>query len=424
METESHIKRPHYAWYILASCIAFYGATMGILINTQGIFMPPMLKDLGWSATQYSAAGIISGLVSVLTLLIVDKVYKRFPTKWVLFISVFIYAAGFLLKAFTHNYLYYCCICALLGIGAAFVLYVPAPMLINAWFHQKKGFALGICMLSSGIAGAVMNPIVSALIESLGWRTAVLINSAIAMIVACPIVLIVVRKTPEEIGMLPYGARTNVHSLSEARTDDHGKAAQQFFSSRFSGRQKTGKFIICLLLATLLNLLSCVSSHLANFAASRGLAAAIGATLTTALMLGNLSSKAVMGVCMDKYGKKTTLLISMILVAVSYFGLGLSGEVVVLMFICAFFLGITAAHNTIVMPSMVETFAIGDEYTRIISKVSMGTMLASAFSGVITSGLFDLTGAYSPVWILYGSIEIVCIVLLLIFYKKSGKTSV
>jgi len=418
METESHRKKPHYAWYILISCIAFYGATMGILINTQGIFMPPILKDLGWSATQYSATGIISGLVSVVTLLFVDKVYRKFPTKWVIFFSVLIYAAGFFLKGYTDNYIYYCGVCALLGVGAAFVLYVPAPMLINAWFQEKKGFAIGICMLSSGIAGAIMNPIVSALIESMGWRNAVRINSAIAAVIACPIVLIIVRKSPEDMGLLPYGATRPALKPGTEGAQSHGKAAQEFFNNRYSGQEKRNKFIICLILATMLNLLSCVSSHLANFASSLGLAAAIGATLTTSQMLGNLSSKAVMGVCMDKFGKKKTLLISMILVSAAYFGLGFNGGIVVLLFVCAFFLGITAAHNTIVMPAMVETYAIGDEYTKIISKVSMGAMLASAFSGLITSGLYDLTGSYAPVWILYGLLEIICIVLLLRFYKE------
>ena len=87
--------------------------------------MPPMLKDLGWSATQYSAAMIVSGLVSVLTLTFVDKVYKKFSVKPVLLASVMLFAVGYLLKTFTHSYLYYCIIMAVIGVGGAFVLYVP-----------------------------------------------------------------------------------------------------------------------------------------------------------------------------------------------------------------------------------------------------------------------------------------------------------
>ena len=92
------------------------------------------------------------------------------------------------------------------------------------------------------------------------------------------------------------------------------------------------------------------------------------------------------------------------------------------MYVAALLLGITAAHNTMVMPSMVETFAIGDEYTGAISKVSMGTMLASAFSNIITSGIYDLTGTYATVWFIYAGIEMVCLVLLCVFYKNKLKT--
>jgi len=422
MNTVSHNKKPHYAWYILVSCIAFYSATMGMLINTRGIFMPPILKEMGWSATQYSATDIISGLASVATLTFVDKIYKKCSTKWVLFYSVFLYALGFFLKSFTHTYIYFCCVCGFIGVWGAFILYVPAPMLINAWFEEKKGFALGICLLSSGLAGAIMNPIVSSLIENLGWRRAGMISSTIPAIIACPIILIFVKKTPEEMGLLPYGAKpksaeSSGPELHERFDKDHGKKAQEFFNNRFSKKEKTAKFIVCIILAAMLNVLSCISVHLANFASSKGLAAIIGATLTTACMVGNLSSKAIMGVCMDKFGKLGTLLTTMTLVAVAYICLGLSGDLLIVMYICAFVLGITAAHNTIVMPSMIETFAIGDEYTKYISKVSMGTMLASGFCGVITSGLYDLAGSYSPVWLLFGGLQIICIILLLQFYK-------
>lgn len=419
MDAETHIKKPHYAWLILASCIAFYSSTMGMLVNTQGIFMPPILKEFGWSATQFSIPTIISGVVSVLTLTFVDKIYKRFTLKPVLLIAVFLYQLGFMLKSLTHSYMYYCATMVLIGISGAFVLYVPLPMLLNAWFEKKKGFAMGMAFLSSGLAGAVMNPIISTVIENSGWRLAFVAVAGIAMTISLPFLIFVITEKPQDKGMFPYGANEAARKISIDNADpDHGKAAQEYFNSRFSAGEKRQKFILCITLAALLNLLSIISSHLPNFASSLGLAAAIGATVTSAQMVGNLTSKAVVGSCMDKFGKYKTILISMIIVFFGYVLLGLSSKAVILMYVAAVMLGITAAHNTMVPPAMVETFAIGDEYAKYISKVSMGTMLASAFANTITSGIYDLTGSYCIVWFVYAGIEIVCIVLLVMFYNK------
>ena len=421
MQKTRNYKKPHYAWWILASCIAFYSATMGALVNTQGIFMPPMLSEFGWSATQYSAASIISGLSAVAALTFVDKLYNRFGVKRVLLISVFLYELGFMLKTFTRGYLYYCGISALIGVSSAFVLYVPVPLLINAWFKEKRGFALGTAMLSSGVAGAVLNPIISGIISSSGWRIGIVAVSGIAMCISLPFLIFVVRGKPEDMGLRPYGEGGDAAEKANVNPD-HGKEAEKFFSNRFSPKDKHRKLIICIIMAALLNLLSVISAHLANFAASLGLATAIGATLTSSQMIGNLLSKATMGLCMDRFGKFKVLLISMIFVTIGYLLLGLSTGAVILMYAAAFLLGITAAHNTMVMPAMVETFAIGREYAGFISKVSMGTMLASAFSNIITSSIYDLTGAYTTVWFVYAGIELVCAVLLCVFYRNKLKT--
>ena len=379
--------------------------------------MPPMLKDLGWSATQYSAAMIVSGLVSVLTLTFVDKVYKKFSVKPVLLASVMLFAVGYLLKTFTHSYLYYCIIMAVIGVGGAFVLYVPVPMLLNAWFVEKRGFAIGIAVLSSGVAGAVLNPIISSLIQSLGWRTAIIITAAISMAISMPFLIFVVRGKPEDMNLLPYGATKGNADINA----DYTKNAEAHVNARFSKKEIRKKFVLCLVLASLLNLLSVVSSHLANFAQMLGLAAAVGATVTSTNMVGNILSKAVLGSCMDHFGQYKAILVSMAVVFVGYILLALSPKFIPLMYIGALLLGTTAAHNTMIAPAMVENFAIGEEYTKYISKVSMGVMLASAFAHTVASGIMELTGTYVTVWILYAFLEMGCIILLTIFYGRNER---
>ena len=87
------------------------------------------------------------------------------------------------------------------GIASAFLLYVPVPMMLNAWFRKKRGLATGIAMMAMGIGGAVMNLILGGVIERSGWRTATYVQGAISIIIAAPFILLFAVKTPKDKGM-------------------------------------------------------------------------------------------------------------------------------------------------------------------------------------------------------------------------------
>ena len=46
------------------------------------------------------------------------------------------------------------------------------PILINRWFAVKEGLMMGIQMAFVGLAGAVLQPVASFLIEKTGWQNA------------------------------------------------------------------------------------------------------------------------------------------------------------------------------------------------------------------------------------------------------------
>ena len=48
----------------------------------------------------------------------------------------------------------------------------------------KRGLAISIALSGSGFGGAILSPIVSSLIVSVGWRSAFLVLAAICMVAA------------------------------------------------------------------------------------------------------------------------------------------------------------------------------------------------------------------------------------------------
>ena len=139
-------------------------------------------------------------------------------------------------------------------------------------------------------------------------------------------------------------------------------------------------------------------------------------------MAGNIISKAAMGPAVEKKGILGSGAVIAGLIAFGFFVIAAGFQSTPVIMAVAFTTGITACSNTLIIPNLLDTFVTGDNYVHMLSRCSMGTMLAGAFSAVLSSALYDGFGDYRPVFLVYGILETVnIIVLLTVFRTKSRK---
>ncbi|MBK8026584.1 MAG: MFS transporter [Chloroflexi bacterium] len=93
-----------------------------------------------------------------------------------------------------------------LGICGAAVLYDPAFAVVAHWFHARRSTALVVITLAAGLASTIFLPLSDALLNAFGWRMAVLILGLFLGVVTIPLHLLVLRRRPEDMGLLPDGA--------------------------------------------------------------------------------------------------------------------------------------------------------------------------------------------------------------------------
>ena len=72
-----------------------------------------------------------------------------------------------------------------------------------------------------GLGGFILSPVIANLITNFGWRQTYFIMGLVTLVIGLPIVLFVIKKTPEEVGLEPYGADEDDHSVnsSKAKTE-------------------------------------------------------------------------------------------------------------------------------------------------------------------------------------------------------------
>lgn len=270
---------------------------------------------------------------------------------------------------------------------------------------------MGIAMLSSGITGAVFNPLLNEAILARGWRFASYINGLIAMSVSLPFILLFIAKSPKDLGLEPYGTSEDSEETRETNVlPENTKDCQKSIPRK----QKKKYFRYCFALAIILLLISVIPGNLPYYAVENGMSSSVGAALLSAALFGNMISKLLLGLSADHFGPKITWMASISLVIPALAILLNSSAPIALLFIAAFLSGITAANNTMVVPSLISTFSGGDEYMSFISKCSVGTMISSTFSGFLVSLVHDYGNTYRPVFIIFVILEAACLGMLLI----------
>ena len=96
-----------------------------------------------------------------------------------------------------------------IGLVTACVLYEPAFAIVSAWFVRKRSLALTVLTFIGGFASVIFVPLAAWLQQRYEWRAALLIFAAALALVTIPIHAALLRRRPQDLGLLPDGlART------------------------------------------------------------------------------------------------------------------------------------------------------------------------------------------------------------------------
>ncbi|MBQ9620767.1 MAG: MFS transporter, partial [Atopobiaceae bacterium] len=200
-------KRFHYAYAIVASCIAITCLPCALVLSCAGIFFTPVSEFFGVPKASFTLYFSVLNIMMMLTLPLAGNHLSRLDARKVLSGATILAGVGLIGMSFGTSMPWFYVCGAVLGFGMAPLIYMAVPTLINNWCVKKVGFFVGLCMAFTGIGGVIFNPIGTAIIQSgpEGWRLAYRVFGLIVLIGTLPFTLFVVRSKPEDKGLLPYG---------------------------------------------------------------------------------------------------------------------------------------------------------------------------------------------------------------------------
>lgn len=414
-------RKIHYAWWTLVALCIMVGVGKGALNNSAGLFIPGITAPtsaggLGVSTGNLMIYFSIASIVTMIFLPFGGKILAKYDTRIVLITAMILQAGAFIAFGFSNSVWGWYIFSIPLAVGGVFITVIAGPVLVNQWFKKKSGMALGLIGASQGLLGALAQPLVGHSIAESGWRTGYISLGLAAIIIVVPTILFLIRKSPEAIGIKPYGAEEE-DSLGDGKTSDADKGVTLAIA-----RKSTAFYSLFFFFLLIVSIAS-FSVHIPSYIQSlpQGYDSIFAGNAMAAYMVGVLIGALLLGYLVDKIGSRNTIYLAMVLAIVSVFGLLFGSASPLIITLSTGLFGFTVSNSVGTLAPALTTSLFGSrEYSQIYSTASLGLAVAGIVALPAYGYIFDITKSYTPA--LYALIVMLVLNILLVTYAFVGKT--
>jgi predicted MFS family arabinose efflux permease len=297
--------RLHYAWIVAVISFLTLLVAAGIR-SAPGVLLVPLEQEFGWSratlALPISIGLLLYGLIGPFSAGFIE----RFGLRAVMLTAIVMFDIGFgltpLIGAAWQLLLLWG---VLVGCGTGMTAMVLGAIVAGRWFAARRGLVMGLLTASSAAGQLIFMPLLAELAADAGWRLAVWIGCALAL-VPLPLVILFMRDRPGDLGLGAYGepggtlspsprpARANPFAVTLSALG-RGVVARDFWLLSAS-------FFVCG--ASTIGL---IGTHFIAACVDRGLAEASAAGLLAAMGVCNFIGTTLSGWLSDRFDSRYLL---------------------------------------------------------------------------------------------------------------------
>jgi sugar phosphate permease len=296
-------RKLHYAWVVAGVTFLTLLIAAG-LRATPGVLIVPLETEFGWSrATISFAIGVnilLYGLIGPFAAAVMD----RFGLRRTMLGALALIAAGVALTPLmTRPWQLVLLWGAVVGTGSGATALVLGATVVARWFASRRGLVMGVLTASTATGQLIFLPLLASLAENFGWRMVALAVAAAALGLI-PVVALLMRDRPQDIGLAPFGA---VNEQGTAVPVRGNPAARALLALRDGLRSRdfwllAGSFFIC---GASTNGL--IGTHLIPACLDHGIPQVAGASLLAAMGVFDLVGTTLSGWLSDRWSNRGLL---------------------------------------------------------------------------------------------------------------------
>ncbi len=187
-------------WPVVLSSMIGIGLGLSPLpFYTTGVMAPHLMKAFGWSIGQIMAGITVTTAVVLFAGPAAGFLAVRYGARRIALGSLLLFAVSFMGFALSNGslLLYYAtwAFAALVGAGTLPMTWTVA---VNQRFDVRKGLALGISLMGTGLFGFFSKPLLAWMIGDFGWRGAYVGLGLLPLLIAFPVGFLLFFEKPVE----------------------------------------------------------------------------------------------------------------------------------------------------------------------------------------------------------------------------------
>lgn len=193
--------RWYYGWVLVVMLGITQTISWGILFYAFSVLLVPMEAELGWSRAGLSGTFSVALLAQALAAPLVGRWLDLHGPRLLMTAGscagVLLVLAWSRVETLGQFYL----VMAAIGAVTAATLYEPAFAVVTQWFSRHRGRAVTAVTLMAGLASTVFQPLAGWLVESQGWRDALVTLAVVLAVGTIPAHWLMLRRRPEDLGL-------------------------------------------------------------------------------------------------------------------------------------------------------------------------------------------------------------------------------
>jgi len=404
-----------YGWVIVGvSCLISLYVSGSVYLGFTAAF-EPITNEFGWSYTQVSLAASLRGLEVGLLVPFAGMLMDRWGPRRLIAGGVALSGLGLMLLSRVNSLaMFYACF-ILISAGVSTATTTLLMAVVANWFRRQAGLAMGLA--ASGVAfGGLLIPLITGIVDTFGWRQAMIIMGLGMWAIPLPLSLLL-RHKPEQYGWLPDGEDHRSildedHSRPEASSEVHVGAKKALTSWTF--------WIIAVAFLCQVLPVSAVNTHIMPYLSSIGIPRSTSSFIASALPLMTVVGRVGFGWFGDRVDKKgvTALALALTSLGVLILGYTSAGRTwLIVVFIVVFGIGWGGAVP--MLSGLLKEYYGRDRLGTIVGFAGSVMMVGVITGAPLAGWVFDQRQDYQPAWFLLAGIVGVATVLFYACLKKN-----
>jgi len=374
-------KRFFYGYPIVIVSFFTLMIVYGVLYS-YGVFMKPIVNELGWTRATTSGAYSLGMIVTGYLFMVTGQFNDVIGPRRLITICGFLLGAGCLLMSLVQAawqlYVFWGLI---IGTGVSGGI-VPITSTVARWFIKKRGLMTGLALAGIGFSQVAFPPLITLSITAYGWRTAFAIFGGFVLVALISLAQLL-RRDPQTMGQHPDGEST-------PKPESTAQVTGFLLGEALFSRQL---WLMCAAYFSHGYFLNSALVHIVPHATDLGIPALTASSIMG--FIGGLSIVGRIGIgsASDRVGNRPTLIASFILTTVSLLWLQVARELWMLYLFAVLFGIAYGGEIALLSPTVARLFGL-TAHGSILGIVFFFTSLGGALGPLLAGKIFDLTGTY------------------------------